>query len=51
MTNSLNAQIHHEMEISNTMHRAMQDREFVLFYQPKVEVHSGYVGAFGCFWL
>ncbi|MBN2894783.1 MAG: EAL domain-containing protein [Campylobacterales bacterium] len=42
-TTSLNAQIHHEMEIANTMHKAMEDREFVLHFQPKVALRSGVI--------
>lgn len=40
-TNALNHIVHEEVEIGNDMHRAMDDEEFVLFYQPKVEIATG----------
>ena len=40
-THKLNTQIHGEVEIINDMQRAFYDNEFELFYQPKVETHSG----------
>lgn len=40
-TNTLNQQVHEEVEIANDLHRALEEREFVLFYQPKIEIATG----------
>ncbi len=40
-TATLNLQGHEEVKIANDMHRALEDREFVLFYQPKIHIESG----------
>lgn len=40
-TSLLNNKIHEEVEIANDMHRAFQDKEFVLYYQPKIEIKTG----------
>lgn len=40
-TASLNAQIHEEVKIANDMHRALEDKEFQLYYQPKIHIKSG----------
>lgn len=40
-TATLNAQIHEEVKIANDMHRALENREFILYYQPKVHIESG----------
>jgi len=40
-TNALNYRVHEEVEIGNDMYRALHDEEFVLYYQPKIEIKSG----------
>jgi len=40
-TGSLNEQIHEEVEIANDMYRAFSDNEFILHYQPKIEIETG----------
>lgn len=40
-TSEMNRQIHHEVELASDMHRALRDEEFMLFYQPKVEIKTG----------
>ena len=40
-TNELNLQIHEEVRIANDMHRALDENEFVLYYQPKIEISTG----------
>lgn len=40
-TATLNAQVHEEVKIANDMHRALDDREFVLYYQPKIHIPTG----------
>ncbi len=40
-TSTLNHQIHEEVAIANDLHRALKDNEFVLFYQPKIEISTG----------
>jgi len=40
-TSTLNHQIHEEVEIANDMHRALEEEEFVLYYQPKIEIETG----------
>lgn len=40
-TSSLNQRVHKEVEIANDMHRALEENEFVLYYQPKIEIGSG----------
>lgn len=40
-TATLNAQVHEEVNIAHDMHRALEDREFVLYYQPKIHILSG----------
>ncbi len=40
-TASLNAQVHEEVMIANDMHRALEEHEFLLYYQPKIEIATG----------
>jgi EAL domain-containing protein (putative c-di-GMP-specific phosphodiesterase class I) len=40
-TSILNHKIHEEVDIANDMHRALDENEFVLYYQPKIEIKSG----------
>ncbi|MDD2267370.1 EAL domain-containing protein [Sulfuricurvum sp.] len=40
-TSTLNAQVHEDVQIANDMHRALEEREFVLYYQPKIHIPSG----------
>ncbi len=40
-TSSLNDQVHKEVAIAHDMHRALEDREFVLYYQPKIQINTG----------
>lgn len=40
-TATLNAQVHEEVEIAHDMHRALEAREFVLYYQPKIHIETG----------
>lgn len=40
-TATLNAKIHEEVMIAHDMHRALSEREFVLFYQPKIHIETG----------
>jgi len=40
-TSLLNNKIHEEVEIANDMHRAFHDKEFILYYQPKIEIKTG----------
>lgn len=40
-TAMLNAQVHEEVTIAHDMHRALENHEFVLYYQPKIHIHSG----------
>lgn len=40
-TSDLNRQVKTEVEIANDMHRALEEGEFQLYYQPKVEIESG----------
>ncbi|MFH0708923.1 MAG: EAL domain-containing protein [Pseudomonadota bacterium] len=40
-TTELNHQIHEEVNIANDMQRALKKEEFVLFYQPKIEIETG----------
>lgn len=42
-TNALNHQIHEEVALANDMHRALDEKEFVLYYQPKIEIATGRV--------
>jgi len=40
-TKDLNSKIHEEVDIANDMHRAFDEKEFCLYYQPKIEISSG----------
>lgn len=40
-TNEMNKRVHYEVNIANDMRRAYDDKEFVLYYQPKVEIATG----------
>lgn len=40
-TSTLNAQVHEDVQIANDMHRALEEREFELYYQPKIHIPSG----------
>jgi len=40
-TASLNQKIHKEVEIANDMYRGLHAGEFVLYYQPKVDIATG----------
>ncbi|MDD5160864.1 MAG: EAL domain-containing protein [Sulfuricurvum sp.] len=40
-TATLNAQVHEEVKIAHDMHRALEDHEFVLYYQPKIHISTG----------
>ena len=40
-TTELNHQVHEEVSIANDMQRALKEKEFVLFYQPKIEIKTG----------
>lgn len=40
-TSALNHMVHEEVEIANDMHRALREEEFLLYYQPKIEIESG----------
>lgn len=40
-TSELNQRIHEEVEIAGDMFRALEEEEFVLYYQPKIEIRSG----------
>jgi len=40
-TATLNQQIQEEVAIANDMHRAFSENEFVLYYQPKIEISTG----------
>lgn len=40
-TATLNAKVHEEVDIANDMHRAFEEEEFELYYQPKVHIESG----------
>lgn len=40
-TSSLNVQVHEEVAIAHDMHRALEDHEFVLYYQPKIQIETG----------
>lgn len=40
-TATLNAQVHEEVNIAHDMHRALENREFILYYQPKIHILSG----------
>jgi diguanylate cyclase (GGDEF)-like protein len=40
-TSTLNAKVHEDVQIANDMHRALEDREFVLYYQPKIYIPTG----------
>lgn len=42
-TATLNQQIQEEVAMANDMHRAFSDNEFVLYYQPKIEISTGKV--------
>jgi len=40
-TATLNAKVHQEVDLANDMHRAFNNNEFELYYQPKVHIQSG----------
>lgn len=40
-TATLNNKVHEEVKIARDMHRALDEREFVLYYQPKIHILSG----------
>lgn len=40
-TATLNARVHEEVAMAHDMHRALEDHEFVLYYQPKIHIESG----------
>lgn len=40
-TATLNNKVHEEVKIARDMHRALDEREFVLYYQPKIHISSG----------
>lgn len=40
-TATLNAQVHEEVEIAHDMHRALEEHEFMLYYQPKIHIETG----------
>lgn len=40
-TGELNRKIHEEVEIANDMFRALDEEEFVLYLQPKIEIATG----------
>lgn len=40
-TSNLNHKVHEEVAIANDLHRALDENEFVLYYQPKIEIMSG----------
>lgn len=40
-TGELNRKIHEEVEIASDMFRALEEKEFVLHYQPKIEIATG----------
>ncbi|AFV97528.1 MULTISPECIES: putative bifunctional diguanylate cyclase/phosphodiesterase [unclassified Sulfuricurvum] len=40
-TSKLNDQVHKEVRIAHDMHRALEDSEFVLYYQPKIHIKTG----------
>lgn len=40
-TSSLNHIVHEEVDIANDMHRAFHDEEFLLYYQPKIDIETG----------
>lgn len=40
-TSELNQKIHEEVEIANDMFRALDEEEFVLYFQPKIEIATG----------
>ena len=42
-TSSLNQKIHKEVDIANDMYRGLSGGEFLLYYQPKVDVATGRV--------
>jgi diguanylate cyclase (GGDEF)-like protein len=42
-TSVLNRKIHEEVTLANDMHRALAENEFVLYYQPKIEIVTGRV--------
>lgn len=42
-TSELNTKIHEEVEIAGDMFRALDDGEFLLYYQPKIEVKTGHI--------
>jgi predicted signal transduction protein with EAL and GGDEF domain len=43
-SNELNAQMLHRLEIEADLHRALENNEFVLNFQPKIDVRTGSVG-------
>jgi len=40
-TATLNAKVHQEVDLANDMHRAFNNHEFELYYQPKIHIQSG----------
>ena len=45
-TSELNQKVHKEVELTNDMHRALKEREFVLHLQPKIDlVNNTIIGA------
>lgn len=40
-TATLNQKVHEEVAIANDMHRAFENGEFELYYQPKIHIESG----------
>lgn len=40
-TTTLNEKVHEEVAIANDMHRAFENGEFELYYQPKIHIESG----------
>ncbi|WP_295051396.1 EAL domain-containing protein [Sulfuricurvum sp.] len=40
-TTTLNNKVHEEVAIANDMHRAFEEEEFELYYQPKIHIESG----------
>jgi diguanylate cyclase (GGDEF)-like protein len=40
-TSTLNAKVHEDVQIAHDVHRALEEREFVLYYQPKIHIPTG----------
>jgi len=44
----MNSDVHHRMTLEQQLERALSDRQFILYYQPKVSIATGWiVGAEG----